>query len=92
MEKNRNQLDATAKSMNKPLAVYEMQVVSLGKYEWTGTILDVGIQNPKRLTVMAKSLPELMAHLLIAVNIYHAQNAKQAESNGTVEAPKLVMP
>jgi hypothetical protein len=82
--------------MNKaPPPKYRIDIIQAGKYEWTAYLADMTVEPPSATSIMARSLLELMAKVLVAVTLRDA-NAGIAEpvsgaANGTVPEAKGVI-
>lgn len=53
----------------KPKEKYVLQISTSGRYEWAAVVADCTFNPPKATTIMAKSIHELMAKVLIAVSL-----------------------
>ena len=60
---------------------YAIQVACHGRYDWTAILADCTTQPPKATTVMAKSIHELMAKVLVTVTLREDSEAQAARKN-----------
>jgi len=83
--------------MKEPKPKYQIRIDQQGKYEWTAQLADMIVEPPSATTVMAKSLHELMAKVLVAVTLRDVNagvpetvEIKPPENNG--DHPKILAP
>jgi hypothetical protein len=74
---------------------YRLQIERVSKYDYTAIVADVTNEKPESTTIMAKSMEELMAKILVAL-VLRDKNAgipedEPAPSNGEL-APIVFSP
>lgn len=82
--------------MSKPVFKYAIQITQVTKYDWSALVADTMGDKPNATSILAKSLPELMAKCLVAV-VLHDKNAGIPESAETApstngDAPIILTP
>ena len=61
---------------------YRLQIERVSKYDYTSIIADVTNEKPETTTIMAKSMEELMAKILVAL-VLRDKNAGVQEDEAT---------
>jgi hypothetical protein len=62
---------------------YQIRIDELDKYSWKALVADLTVEPPSATSIMAKSLHELMAKVLVAVTL-RDKNLGVEESHGTI--------